>query len=238
MSIAYWKAQEGLQIAIDGPSGSGKGTIASLLGAEVGLPVLDTGLLYRFTAWQAEQAGIDVHEEDAVLQHLTRSLNDMQWCADGIYFSGKDCTSLLRSEGVGALASVVAASNTLRSTLLDVQRKLAQHGCVMDGRDIGSVVLPDAQAKFFLTASLRERARRRWAQLKQHDDELSIDAVAADLKARDQRDSERSCAPLEQADAAIRIDSTVMRVDEVVDRILAVLERKALIQPRECTVHP
>ena len=232
MSDAYWKAINGLQIAIDGPSGSGKGTVAAMLGDEVGLPVLDTGLLYRFTAWQAEQAGVDVHHEDAVLQQLKCSLKDMNWCSDGIYFLGKDCTSLLRSEGVGALASVVAASDTLRQALLDVQRQLATHGCVMDGRDIGSVVLPDAHAKFFLTASLRERARRRWTQLKQHDEELSIDAVAADLKARDQRDSERTCAPLQHTEGAIRIDSTVMRIDEVVDRMLAVLERRALIQPR------
>jgi len=230
MEDLYWTAIQGLQIAIDGPSGSGKGTVAALLGKELGLPVLDTGLLYRFTAWQAKQADIDLTDEAAVLSHLNESLNDMTWCANGIHFSGKDCTSLLRGEDVGALASQVASSEHIRAALLDVQRSIATSGCVMDGRDIGSVVLPDAQAKFFLTASQRERARRRWAQLHIKDPELQLDHVANDLMARDARDAARDCAPLTQTEGAIKIDSTVMRADEVVDRILAVLERKALIQ--------
>lgn len=231
MGHLYWQPIKGLKIAIDGPSGSGKGTVAATLGSELGLPVLDTGLLYRFTAWQAQQADIDIHDEADVLQQLERSLMDMQWSAEGMFFSGKDCTSQLRGEGVGGLASVVAASSTIRSKLLDVQRHLAQQGCVMDGRDIGSVVLPDAQGKFFLTASVRERARRRWAQLRIDDPELSVEHIAQDLLIRDQRDAERECAPLSQADGAIKIDSTIMRADEVVDRMLSVLERKELIKP-------
>jgi len=231
MTQLYWQPIEGLQIAIDGPSGSGKGTIASLVGKELGLPVLDTGLLYRFTAWQAQQAKLDIHDETAVLQQLELALKDMQWSAKGMMFLGKDCTSHLRSECVGGLASIVAASTNIRAKLLDVQRNLAQHGCVMDGRDIGSVVLPHAQAKFFLTASVRERARRRWAQLHSQDSEVQVEHIAQDLVKRDQRDAERECAPLSQAEHAIKIDSTVMRVDEVVDRMLSVLERKGLIAP-------
>jgi len=231
MTRLYWQPIEGLQIAIDGPSGSGKGTVAATLGSELGLPVLDTGLLYRFTAWQAQQADIDMDDETAVLQQLERSLMDMQWSAEGMPFSGKDCTSQLRGEGVGGLASIVAASANIRTKLLKVQRHLAQQGCVMDGRDIGSVVLPHAQGKFFLTASVRERARRRWAQLRIAEPELSVEHIAQDLLARDQRDAERECAPLSQADGAIKIDSTIMRADEVVDRMLSVLERKELIQP-------
>jgi len=230
MPPLYWKPMEGLQIAIDGPSGSGKGTVAANLGKELGLPVLDTGLLYRFTAWQALQADIDIHDETAVLQQLKISLNMMEWSVHGIFFSGKDCTSQLRSEDVGGLASVVAASNNIRRTLLDVQRHLAESGCVMDGRDIGSVVLHQAQGKFFLTASVRERARRRWSQLRVNDPELSLEHIAQDLRARDQRDAERECSPLSQAAGAIKIDSTTMRIDEVVDRMLSVLERKELIQ--------
>ncbi|MDQ6990232.1 MAG: (d)CMP kinase [Mariprofundaceae bacterium] len=230
MSHLYWQPIEGLQIAIDGPSGSGKGTVALELGKELGLPVLDTGLLYRFTAWQAQQAEIDIHNETAVLQHLKASLKSMQWSIDGIFFLGKDCTSQLRSEDVGGLASLVAASNNIRKTLLDVQRDLAQSGCVMDGRDIGSVVLPQAQGKFFLTASVRERARRRWSQLRVNDPELSIEHIVQDLTARDQRDAKRECAPLSHVEGAIKIDSTIMRADEVVDRMLSVLERKELIK--------
>jgi len=110
-----------------------------------------------------------------------------------------------------------------------VQRTLAENGRIMDGRDIGTVVLPDAPAKFFLTASVRERARRRWAQLK-HTSDSSLDDVVAELKMRDQRDAERQHAPLKQATDAIAIDSTTLRVDEVVDRMLGVLERRQLIQ--------
>jgi len=230
MTNLYWQPIEGLQIAIDGPSGSGKGTVAGLLGQELGLPVLDTGLLYRFTAWQAQQADIDIDDESNVLQQLELSLKDMQWSAKGIFFLGKDCTSHLRSECVGGLASIVAASANIRTKLLDVQRHLALQGCVMDGRDIGSVVLPHAQGKFFLTASVRERARRRWAQLHTDDPELLVEHIAQDLLARDQRDVEREAAPLSQDEQAIKIDSTIMRADEVVDRMLAVLERKGLIQ--------
>jgi len=227
----YWKPIQGLQIAVDGPSGSGKGTVAAELGKELGLPVLDTGLLYRLTAWQATQAGVALSDSDAVLQQLNGALHEMAWSAEGIFMAGKDCTSLLRGEDVGGLASQVASSENIRTALLQVQRDLARAGCVMDGRDIGSVVLPDAQAKFFLTASQRERARRRWAQMRMQDPELPLDHVAADLKARDERDAARDCAPLTQAEDAIHIDSTVMRVDEVVDRMLAILERKALIEP-------
>ncbi|MDX8397141.1 MAG: (d)CMP kinase [Mariprofundaceae bacterium] len=232
MAGQYWTPLAGLQIAVDGPSGSGKGTVAKLVGEELGLPVLDTGLLYRFTGWQAHLAEINLNDEAAILHLLHDVLASMEWRAEGLFFESKDCTSQLRGEDVGSLASKVAGFAKVRTLLLDVQRDIALAGCVMDGRDIGTVVLPDAQAKFFLTASQRERARRRWAQLHIKDNELSIDQVADDLMARDKRDAERQCAPLERACGAIQIDSTTMRIDEVVSRILGVLERKDLIQER------
>jgi len=230
VSGLYWQAIAGLQIAVDGPSGSGKGTVAKQLGEELDLPVLDTGLLYRFAGWQAAEAGINVGDEAAVLTVLDKVLPNMQWRAQGIRFAGNDCTSALRGEDVGGLASQVAHYPKVRALLLDVQRNIALSGCVMDGRDIGTVVLPDAQAKFFLTASQRERARRRWAQLHLKDKDLSIEQVADELMARDARDAGRDCAPLERAKGAIQLDSTTMRVDEVVDRVLAVLERRGLIR--------
>ncbi|PCI44738.1 MAG: cytidylate kinase [Proteobacteria bacterium] len=229
MVALYWEPIAGLQIAVDGPSGSGKGTVAKRVGEELGLPVLDTGLLYRFAGWQAAEADVDLVDESAVLQTLNDVLPKMQWRAEGIFFESNDCTSLLRGEDVGGLASQVAHFPKVRTLLLDVQRDIAVSGCVMDGRDIGTVVLPDAQAKFFLTASQRERARRRWAQLHVKDKELSIEQVADELMERDKRDAERDCAPLERAKGAIQVDSTIMRVDEVVDRVLAVLERRDLI---------
>jgi len=220
----------GLRIAIDGPSGSGKGTVAAMVGRELALPVLDTGLLYRFLGWLATEKGVFLDDEDAVLKLLESVISDIRWRAEGIFFENRDCTPLLRGEDVGACASQVAALSRVRATLLDLQRKLAEQGCVMDGRDIGTVVLPDAQAKFFLTASRRERARRRWTQLNQSGVEASLQQIVDDLKVRDTRDSGRDCSPLEKAKDAIEIDSTTLRIDEVVDRVLVVLERRELIK--------
>jgi len=224
-----WQVNAGLRIAIDGPSGSGKGTIATLLGQTLALPVLDTGLLYRFLGWQAEENQVSLHDENAVLALIPEAISQMDWRAEGIFLAQNDCTSLLRGEDAGSRASLVAAMPQVRASLLDVQRKIAKLGCVMDGRDIGTVVLPDAEAKFFLTASQRERARRRWAQLKEKGQDFSIEQIADELRERDARDMARECAPLEQAVDAIRIDSTTLRMDDVIDRMMTVLERRKLI---------
>lgn len=225
------KAVAGLKIAIDGPSASGKGTIAAMVGKEVALPVLDSGLLYRFAGWRAMAAGVALDDGGTVAALLDREAEAMVWKADGIVqFAGRDCTSELRGEHAGAAASTVAAQPEVRAVLLKVQRQLAQAGCVMDGRDIGSVVLPDAQAKFFLTASRRERARRRWLQLKGSAHEAPLDVIDADLQRRDERDAERDAAPLVAAADAITIDSTTLRMDQVVDRVMAVLERRNLLR--------
>jgi len=226
--MGEWVAIDGLTIAIDGPSGSGKGTVAKMLADEIGLPVLDTGLLYRLTGSVALQQGVALDDEAAVAGLVGPLLDAIEWTVDGIFLDGENVTAQLRSEKVGAAASSVAAMPLVRGELLALQHKLAEQGCVMDGRDIGTVVLPDAPAKFFLTASLRERARRRWAQLKK-DEENSIEHVLEELKVRDQRDAERQHAPLKQALDAISIDSTTMRADDVVDRMLGVLERRKLI---------
>jgi len=226
---AEWRAVDGLTIAIDGPSGSGKGTAAKMLAAAIGLPVLDTGLLYRLIGFQCMAAGVPLDDERAVLRVMESQLAAIEWSVDGVVVDGRNVTASLRSEAVGAAASSVAALPLVRKGLLELQRKLAAAGAILDGRDIGTVVLPDAPAKFYLTASLRERARRRWAQLK-GDDGIDLDTVVAELKMRDQRDAERQHAPLKQASDAIRIDSTTMRVDEVVDRMLAVLARRGLIR--------
>jgi len=218
-----------LQIAIDGPAGSGKGSVATEVAKALALPVLDTGLLYRFVAWLVRENNCPSDDESAIQTLIEQQLPAMDWRSGGVFFNGKDCTSRLRGEDVGAVASKVSALPIVRQQLLAVQQMLASHGCVMDGRDIGTVVLPQAQAKFFLTASLRERGRRRWLQLSdQAKHQQSLDDVIADIQARDQRDSERSHAPLIQADDAIVIDSTTMRIDEVVERILHVLQRRGL----------
>ncbi len=227
--MSEWIAVTGLAIAIDGPSGSGKGTVAKMLAEEIGLPVLDTGLLYRLTGKTALDRAIPLDNEASVAAVVDDLLQSIEWTLAGISINGENVTDSLRSEAVGAAASTVAAMPTVREKLLDLQQQLAANGCIMDGRDIGTVVLPDAPAKFFLTASVRERARRRWSQLKNESDS-SLDDVITELKMRDQRDRERQHAPLKQASDAIIIDSTTLRVEEVVDRMLGVLERRELIQ--------
>jgi len=229
--VSEWTAVQGLTIAIDGPSGSGKGTVAKMLAEEIGLPVLDTGLLYRLSGSVALDRGVALDNEAAVAGVVDSLLDTIVWTVDGISLNSVNITDSLRSESVGEAASKVAAMPKVREKLLGLQRRLAENGCIMDGRDIGTVVLPDAPAKFFLTASVRERARRRWAQLKERGGS-SLEDVVAELKMRDQRDRERQHAPLKQAADAITIDSTTMRIDDVVDRMLGVLERRGMIQAK------
>ncbi len=228
--MSEWQAKQGLQVAIDGPSGSGKGTIARMLADEIGLPVLDTGLLYRLIGAVAIDRRIDLDDGCALADLAGSMLAEVTWAEAGISFEGENWTDRLRSEETGAAASKVAAQPKVREQLLGLQRKLATAGCIMDGRDIGTVVLINAPAKFFLTATMRERARRRWMQLNGRDSDNGLDQVLAELKKRYQRDRERQHAPLCQAEDAIVVDSTTLRVDEVVDRMLAVLERRGLIQ--------
>jgi len=227
--VSEWLAIKGLTIAIDGPSGSGKGTVAKILAEETGLPVLDTGLLYRLVGSIALERNIPLENESTLAELVGDLLDMIEWTVDGICLNGANVTDTLRSEQAGEAASKVAAMPIVRKNLIGLQRQLARNGCIMDGRDIGTVVLPDAPAKFFLTASVRERARRRWAQLK-NEGGSSLDEVVAELKMRDQRDMERQHAPLKQAADAIVIDSTTMRADDVVDRMLGVLERRKLIE--------
>ena len=227
--MSEWQAVPGLNVAIDGPSGSGKGTVAKMLAEEIGLPVLDTGLLYRLVGAVALNRGIDLDDSSALAELVHDMLSSVEWTQEGVFFEGENWTPNLRSEQTGEAASKVAGQPQVRQQLLELQRRLAKSGCIMDGRDIGTVVLADAKAKFFLTASMRERARRRWVQLKQGEDASGLEQTLADLKKRDQRDRERQHAPLRQAEDAIVIDSTTLRPDDVVERMLGVLERRGLI---------
>ncbi len=225
-----WTPVKGLQVAIDGPSGSGKGTAAAMIAAETGLPVLDTGLLYRYIGSCARRLGATLTSEASVLAVFDQCLQDMDWCEKGILVRGENGSNQLRDEKAGADASMVAAMPEIRKRLLRVQRRLAERGCVMDGRDIGTVVLPHAKAKFFLTATLRERARRRWTQLQAAGSEASLDDILMEIRLRDTQDAGRKHSPLAQARDAVCIDSTTMRIDEVVDRMLTIMERRGLVR--------
>ena len=190
-------------IAIDGPAASGKGTLARRLAAHYGLRHLDTGMLYRAVALHAMRAGLPPTNEAAIAA-AAKTL-DPALCDD----------PALREEGVGQAASKVAAMPEVRAALLQVQRDFARHppGAVLDGRDIGTVVLPDADVKLFVTASAEERARRRHRELMERGEEVGYEAVLADIRRRDERDAARAIAPLRPAADAHLLDTTKLDID-------------------------
>ncbi|WP_299727095.1 (d)CMP kinase [uncultured Endozoicomonas sp.] len=220
-------------VTIDGPSGSGKGTIAALLARELGWGLLDSGALYRLTALAALNHGVDFSDESS-LEVLAGHL-DVQFLPserDGlvIVLEGEQVGASLRTEDVGAMASKVAALPGVRRALLQRQRDFAEApGLVADGRDMGTVVFPDAVLKVFLTASAEERAKRRFEQLQQKGIDASFDRLLDDITARDERDSQRTVAPLKPADDAIVLDSTRMSIHEVFNEILKQMRLKGLL---------
>ncbi|WP_067585536.1 (d)CMP kinase [Endozoicomonas ascidiicola] len=220
-------------VTIDGPSGSGKGTIAALLARELGWGLLDSGALYRLTALAALNHGVDFSDESS-LEVLAGHL-DVQFLPserDGlvIVLEGEQVGASLRTEDVGAMASKVAALPGVRRALLQRQRDFAEApGLVADGRDMGTVVFPDAVLKVFLTASAEERAKRRLEQLQQKGIDASFDRLLDDITARDERDSQRTVAPLKPADDAIVLDSTRMSIHEVFNEVLKQMRLKGLL---------
>ena len=215
-------------IAIDGPSGSGKGTLAGLLAARLGWQLLDSGALYRLLAYAAGKHGIALDNE-AALAMLAANL-DVQFVAGGIILEGESVTERIRNEQVGAGASQVAALPAVRDPLLQRQRAFREApGLVADGRDMGTVVFPDAPLKIFLTASAEERARRRYLQLKAKGEDVSLPSLLEEIQARDDRDMNRAVAPLKPAVDAIQLDSTEMSIEEVLERILQEAAQRDLL---------
>ncbi|MBM1187079.1 (d)CMP kinase [Pseudomonas lundensis] len=211
-------------ITIDGPSGSGKGTVAGRLATELGWKLLDSGALYRLLALAARDHGVALNDE-TLLQQLAAHL-DVQFvgATNGqpakIILEGADVTLDIRNEAVAAGASAVAALPAVREALLQRQRDFKElPGLVADGRDMGTVVFPDAPLKIFLTASAEERARRRYLQLKAKGDDVSLPRLLDEIRARDQRDTQRAIAPLKPAADAIQLDSTELSVEQVLERI-------------------
>jgi len=211
-------------IAIDGPSGSGKGTVAGLLAKQLGWGLLDSGALYRLLAFAARNHGVDLTNEEA-MKVLAAHL-DVQFVARGegqrIILEGEDVTDAIRNEQIGAGASQVAALPAVREALLQRQRAFQEMpGLVADGRDMGTVVFPDAPLKVFLTASAEERARRRYLQLKAKGDDVNLASLLEEIRARDERDTQRAVAPLKPAADAIQLDSTALSIEQVLERILS-----------------
>jgi|SRR5690606_17300289 len=217
-------------VTIDGPSGSGKGTISRALAERLGWHLLDSGALYRLVALAAERRGVSLEDRTA-LAALAEGLN-VQFAGgpggERVLLDGTDVTAELRTERAGAGASRVAALPEVRGALLARQRAFARPpGLVADGRDMGTTVFPEAVLKVFLTASPEERARRRYKQLKEKGIDVSLPDLSSDIAQRDERDANRQVAPLRPADDARLLDSTSLTPEEVLDVILRWLGEKA-----------
>jgi len=214
-------------ITIDGPSGSGKGTVSARVAEALGWHVLDSGALYRLTALAVEKAGIGF-ENPQKASEIAANL-DVRFDQGRVFLDGEDVTLAIRSETAGNNASRVAAMPEVRAALLDWQRRAARPpGLVADGRDMGTTVFPDAPLKVFLDASAEERAKRRYKQLKEKGISSNIERLAAEIRERDERDRNRAVSPLVPAPGALVIDSTGMTIDAVVERILQAA-REALL---------
>lgn len=210
-------------ITIDGPSGSGKGTAAIRLAAALEYHLLDSGAIYRAAALHALNQTTDLDLESAVLASVETMATSFEPAADGVHvlLDGRDVTDELRGERIASAASRIAVMPAVRASLLQCQRDFRQPpGLVADGRDMGTVVFPDARHKFFLTASAEERAARRYKQLNKKDLQVTMESLLQDIKRRDERDSTRQTAPLLPAKDALVVDSTGISIDEVVDTLL------------------
>ena len=218
------KGVKKILIAIDGPAGSGKSTTAKLVAQKLGYIYLDTGAMYRAVTLKVLESRIDLSNQKEIVKLAEES--DMVLSDNGgklrVFLDGNDVTDKIRSEQVTKNVSLVSSYPGVRTVLVEKQRAIgSRKGCVVDGRDIGTVVFPDADLKFYMTADIMERARRRQAELSQSGIELPIVQVVRELKERDLKDSTREASPLKKADDAIEIDTTSLTIDEQVGKILS-----------------
>lgn len=208
-----------ISVAIDGPSGAGKSSLAKRLAADLGFVYVDTGAMYRAIGLYAVRQGADLHDADAVAALLPQIRLDirLQDGAQHVYLNGEDVSAAIRAEQIGMAASAVSAHGPVRAFLLETQRSLAAgQNVLMDGRDIGTVVLPNATVKIFLTASAEARARRRCKELQEKGQPADYATVLADIRQRDEQDTHRAIAPLRQAADAIRIDTSEIDFEQSV----------------------
>ncbi len=215
-----------LQIAIDGPGGAGKSTVAKAVAQELGLFYVDTGAMYRAIAYKALKNDIEVFDETTISLMvedtkviLNHSSDQLVWCDE------EDVTSEIRSPEISRVVSVIATYPKVRQRLVTLQREEAKRGgVVMDGRDIGTYVLPQADLKIFLTATAEERTRRRWLELQANGKAVKLEEVSHDLEKRDRLDMERGISPLVPAEDAVILDTTGLQVNEIVERIVMLLK--------------
>ncbi|HRP35636.1 MAG TPA: (d)CMP kinase [Gammaproteobacteria bacterium] len=214
-------------LAVDGPGGAGKGTLCRRVAEQLGWQLLDSGALYRLVAVAAADAGTALDDEPG-LAALARDL-PVRFAGERVLLGGRDVSAEIRSETCGERASRVAALPAVRTALVGLQRSFRRPpGLVADGRDMGTVIFPDAELKVFLTASAEERAMRRYKQLKEKGFDVNLRDLSAEVAARDRRDAERAVAPLRPAPDAVVLDSTELSIDQVVEAVLDELQRRGL----------
>ena len=219
-----------ISVAIDGPAGAGKSTMAKRVAKELGFLYVDTGAIYRTVGYHMWLMGIGPKDADGIKRCLDDVNVEIRHEDDGVQhmiLNGQDVTGEIRTPEMSKYASGVSAQKCVRDFLLDMQRKFARrHNVVMDGRDIGTVVLPNAQVKIFLTASAEERARRRFAELTEKGEKVSFEKGLQDMIARDKQDTERAIAPLKAAPDAVKLDTSGNTIEQSIDEILAIVRRK------------
>lgn len=219
-----------INIAIDGPGGAGKSTIARAVAAELGYIYVDTGALYRAVGLNALRHGIDTRNIDGIIKMLDDTDVSLKF-VDGeqrVMLNGEDVSTDIRLPEASMAASNVSAIPAVRQFLFDLQRKIAaENDCLMDGRDIGTVVLPDADLKIFMTASPETRARRRYDELRAKGEDVRFEDILDELNKRDYQDSHREIAPLKQADDAILLDTSDLSFDEVKTKLISIIKEKA-----------
>lgn len=218
-----------LIIAIDGPAGAGKSTVSKRLAKELGYTYLDTGAMYRAFAWKALEEGLDLGDEKALKRSLQETKVDLSE-EEGrlkVYLNGLDVSDRIRSAELSQMASRISSLKSVRERMVELQRAMgSEGGVVVEGRDIGTVVFPDAEVKIYLDASPEERARRRFEELRSQGERVTLTDTLEEIEVRDERDKGRSVAPLRKAKDAIVIDSTNMGVDGVVEKIMREIKSK------------
>ena len=223
-------SRRGPCIAIDGPVGAGKSTIARLVAQGLGYTYIDSGAMYRALAWAARRAGITGDDSDPVIHLVQRTDIDLRPQANGVnrvLVDGRDITGEIRSPEISQLASKLSAIPTVRRRMVALQQEMAGEGClVMEGRDIQTVVLPEAEVKIFLTASAGERGRRRWKELRGRGLEVDLQQVLADIEARDARDTTRADSPVKPAPDAVHVDTDGLTIEQVVAKVLAIVKER------------
>ncbi|MDK2901128.1 MAG: CMP/dCMP kinase [Thermosediminibacterales bacterium] len=219
MDLIKWEASYCMNIAIDGPAGAGKSTIAKILAEKLGMNYIDTGAMYRAITLKAIENNIDFNDVSSLINLVNNT--DIKISNGRIYLDSKDVTDKIRTPLVSQKVSKIAAISEIREKMICLQRELAENGnVIMDGRDIGTVVLPNASLKFFITATVEERAKRRFLELKAKGYDVNYDNIKKEILSRDEQDMKRKISPLKLAEDAIVIDTSNKEIEEIIQEIL------------------